>query len=163
MKPIIYSLILTALVFSCSNAKTEQADNSQQPKANTTTGTQSNVISDYMALKDAFVQSDIQTVKSLALDLVKTLEVQNVKIEIIEAARSIASNEDLDQQRIAFKTVTDGLIEEWQSNDAQTIYVQYCPMAFDNTGANWLSLSEEIRNPYFGDKMLTCGRVEKTL
>jgi Cu(I)/Ag(I) efflux system membrane fusion protein len=35
-------------------------------------------------------------------------------------------------------------------------------MAFD-TGAYWISDSKEIRNPYFGDAMLTCGEVKKEL
>jgi Cu(I)/Ag(I) efflux system membrane fusion protein len=40
-----------------------------------------------------------------------------------------------------------------------TVYVQHCPMADDNRGADWLSLEKEIRNPYFGSMMLTCGEV----
>ena len=36
-------------------------------------------------------------------------------------------------------------------------------MANDNNGADWLSSEEEIRNPYFGDKMLTCGLVKTTI
>jgi hypothetical protein len=36
-------------------------------------------------------------------------------------------------------------------------------MAFNNTGGFWLSDSKTIRNPYFGDKMLTCGQVRETL
>jgi Cu(I)/Ag(I) efflux system membrane fusion protein len=36
-------------------------------------------------------------------------------------------------------------------------------MAFNNEGAYWLSDSEQIRNPYFGDKMLTCGVVKEKL
>ena len=43
------------------------------------------------------------------------------------------------------------------------IYVQHCPMADDNAGADWLSLDKEIRNPYFGDKMLKCGSVAETI
>jgi hypothetical protein len=43
------------------------------------------------------------------------------------------------------------------------LYVEYCPMAFDDKGASWLSSSKEIRNPYFGDKMLTCGEVKETI
>jgi hypothetical protein len=43
------------------------------------------------------------------------------------------------------------------------IYKQFCPMAFDNKGAYWLSSNEEIMNPYFGDKMLHCGKVEETV
>jgi hypothetical protein len=43
------------------------------------------------------------------------------------------------------------------------IYKQFCPMAFEGKGDYWYSTSSEIRNPYFGDKMLKCGRVEKVI
>jgi Cu(I)/Ag(I) efflux system membrane fusion protein len=36
-------------------------------------------------------------------------------------------------------------------------------MAFNNSGAYWLSDNATIRNPYFGDKMLSCGSVEEKL
>jgi Cu(I)/Ag(I) efflux system membrane fusion protein len=42
-----------------------------------------------------------------------------------------------------------------------TIYVQHCPMADNNKGADWLSKEKEIKNPYFGNSMLTCGEVTK--
>jgi hypothetical protein len=35
-------------------------------------------------------------------------------------------------------------------------------MALDNEGADWLALEEQIRNPYFGDKMMKCGLVKKS-
>ena len=41
------------------------------------------------------------------------------------------------------------------------LYHDHCPMAQDNKGAMWLSETKEIRNPYFGDKMMTCGSVER--
>ncbi len=41
----------------------------------------------------------------------------------------------------------------------QKVYYQYCPMAFNNKGAYWLSNQREILNPYFGNKMLKCGEV----
>ena len=41
-------------------------------------------------------------------------------------------------------------------------YLQYCPMALDNQGAYWISDEEEIRNPYFGDRMLRCGEIKDT-
>ena len=41
----------------------------------------------------------------------------------------------------------------------KTIYIQNCPMADDNSGADWLSYSDAIRNPYFGSAMLKCGSV----
>jgi len=45
----------------------------------------------------------------------------------------------------------------------QKLYWDYCPMAFDNNGAYWLSFEREIKNPYFGSKMLNCGSVEDSL
>jgi Cu(I)/Ag(I) efflux system membrane fusion protein len=39
------------------------------------------------------------------------------------------------------------------------IFVQKCPMANNNKGAFWLSINKEIRNPYYGEQMMTCGSV----
>ena len=43
------------------------------------------------------------------------------------------------------------------------LYLQYCPMANNDQGANWLSTYSEIRNPYFGDMMLKCGETQDTI
>jgi hypothetical protein len=45
----------------------------------------------------------------------------------------------------------------------QTVYREFCPMAFDNKGAYWLSNQEKIENPYLGKKMLDCGEVRETM
>lgn len=42
-----------------------------------------------------------------------------------------------------------------------TLYVLHCPMADSNKGADWLSTESEVRNPYFGSAMLTCGEVKR--
>jgi len=42
-----------------------------------------------------------------------------------------------------------------------TLYQQFCPM-YDG-GSAWLSMNEEIRNPYYGSKMLKCGKVQKEI
>ena len=36
-------------------------------------------------------------------------------------------------------------------------------MAFNNEGGFWFSEEKEIMNPYFGDKMLHCGSIQKTI
>ncbi|RYF87461.1 MAG: DUF3347 domain-containing protein, partial [Chitinophagaceae bacterium] len=41
---------------------------------------------------------------------------------------------------------------------SQPIYLQYCPMK----KASWLSSEKQIRNPYYGSSMLTCGEVTET-
>ncbi|MNG29248.1 hypothetical protein D3C84_1146450 [compost metagenome] len=55
-----------------------------------------------------------------------------------------------------------GLLKKAGMADAE-LYVHYCPMAFDNKGAVWISTTKEVRNPYFGEKMLKCGEVKETI
>ena len=41
------------------------------------------------------------------------------------------------------------------------LYQQFCPM-YDK-GSAWLSTSNEVKNPYYGSKMLKCGKVQKEI
>jgi hypothetical protein len=45
----------------------------------------------------------------------------------------------------------------------QTLYKDFCPMANDNKGAFWISEIKEIKNPYLGKKMSTCGEVKEEI
>lgn len=81
-----------------------------------------------------------------------------------EAAGMIASTSDIEEQREHFNTLSDNIIEMTESFGLgiDTVYRQFCPMAFNDQGAFWLSESSEILNPYFGDMMLRCGEVKQT-
>lgn len=70
---------------------------------------------------------------------------------------------DIDQSRQSFHQLSQALteaIERFGFAGTDSVYVLYCPMAFDNTGARWLQDSKDVLNPYFGEMMLTCGSVE---
>lgn len=43
------------------------------------------------------------------------------------------------------------------------LYKVYCSMYNDNKGAYWLSDNKEIKNPYYGANMLTCGEIQEEL
>lgn len=45
----------------------------------------------------------------------------------------------------------------------QAVYLAYCPMAFQDTGASWLQDQEDILNPYFGAQMLRCGEMKRRI
>lgn len=83
--------------------------------------------------------------------------------ELDKNSRIIEASADIILQRQAFSALTQSLTSSIRyfglNNDK--VYYQYCPMAFNNKGDYWLSDTEEIRNPYFGDEMLTCGNVEE--
>ena len=43
------------------------------------------------------------------------------------------------------------------------LYKDFCPMYNNKKGAIWLSEKKEIKNPYYGKKMLTCGSVKEEI
>jgi Protein of unknown function (DUF3347). len=75
-------------------------------------------------------------------------------------------DETCEIKRVHFEKVSNGIIQFVKTielKDSLTIYFQYCPMALNDKGAYWLSNSAEVRNPYFGKKMLECGEVVETI
>jgi hypothetical protein len=76
----------------------------------------------------------------------------------------IAATADLEKQRAHFAALSTKAYELAKSFDAgKTVYRGHCPMALDDKGAMWLSESKEIKNPYYGEKMLECGTVEEVI
>ena len=75
----------------------------------------------------------------------------------------VASAEDA---RTRFKRMSEGVIalqRRFGHEGNETWHVAYCPMAFDNTGAEWLQRGTTISNPYFGSKMLRCGEIRNVV
>lgn len=72
---------------------------------------------------------------------------------------------DIGPLRKAFQNVSATMIEMTGTFTplSETIYVQHCPMADNNKGADWLSTFKEIKNPYFGSSMLSCGEVKEEI
>ena len=69
----------------------------------------------------------------------------------------------LDSLRWQFGEVSNILKEifrEYEYKEDPKLFLSFCPMAFDNKGGYWLQDSEDIKNPYFGAKMLKCGEVK---
>lgn len=84
--------------------------------------------------------------------------------EISTATKKIGTAKNLVAQREHFATLSQSIIEmtEYFGLEKNMVYMDYCPMAFNNKGAYWLSEFIEIKNPYFGDEMLDCGEVLAT-
>ena len=81
-------------------------------------------------------------------------------------ARETAAVESIADRRTTFKPLSDALIDLVRAHGIDAIgnaYVVHCPMAFGDAGADWLSAKPEVLNPYYGDRMLTCGTVTDTL
>ncbi|EAP86699.1 efflux RND transporter periplasmic adaptor subunit [Croceibacter atlanticus] len=128
----------------------------------------------YLKMKDALVESDAGQVSNFAKATSKKLKEISTsdlgKMEkqhltkSIEMLDAIATNENLENQRAHFVILNENIVPIAMNIENSTnYYVQKCPMANNNKGAVWLSTEEEIRNPYYGDAMLTCGSVIDSL
>jgi Cu(I)/Ag(I) efflux system membrane fusion protein len=111
-------------------------------------------------IRVALSKVDLALLKDEALmDWMGSLKILNENLE------RIGSSTDLTIQRQAFSSFSNGLYKSLKEFGAGGIIVYYvqCPMANDNAGAYWLSDTKEIRNPYLGNEMLTCGKVKETI
>ncbi len=98
--------------------------------------------------------------------LISVLKNEGDKPDLIPMTEAILTMDNIENQRKAFEKLSEAvytLAKDSEFGDGTTIYKQYCPMAFGNKGAFWLSESKEIMNPYFGNKMLHCGKVVETI
>ena len=82
-----------------------------------------------------------------------------------ESLSSIIKSSGLEQERKAFQALSKDIYDAIKTFGVmnKTVYYQFCPMFDNNKGGYWLSETEEIRNPYFGKNMLSCGETEETL
>lgn len=85
--------------------------------------------------------------------------------KLANAAAKIIAAPDIEAQRTAYSALSDDFINLVKKSGLKsgTLYVDFCPMAMNDKGGYWLSANKEIKNPYFGDKMMTCGEVKETI
>jgi hypothetical protein len=84
--------------------------------------------------------------------------------DLKEDAEQISETKDIPNQRNHFISLSKNIYSVIKISKLETpIYYQFCPMANKGKGANWLSLENKIKNPYYGNQMLTCGKVVETI
>ncbi|MEP2025391.1 MAG: DUF3347 domain-containing protein [Reichenbachiella sp.] len=118
----------------------------------------------YEKLRDALVATDFETAKTFAAELSEALKEDESTWQQASIADGIMNASEIETARAVFselnnsmESVFEGAVESGEINKC------FCPMALDNAGASWFSTTKEIKNPYFGDKMLKCGVVKKTI
>lgn len=129
------------------------------------------VLKAYLKMKDAFVSSDAKQVSNFSQEALKGLnslpldglgDMEKVHMsKSIEMLRAIAQSDNLEKQRAHFVLLNENMVPIAINVNgiSPTLYVQKCPMANNNMGAVWLSTERDIRNPYYGAQMLSCGSI----
>lgn len=128
-------------------------------------------VNPYLKMKDAFVVSEAKNVSTFAKATLE--EIQSIseselgKMEkshlskIKSMLTAIAENDDIENQRKHFVVLNNNMVPIIMNVDGiePQVFIQKCPMANTNKGAFWISADREIRNPYYGEQMITCGSV----
>jgi polyhydroxyalkanoate synthesis regulator phasin len=90
-------------------------------------------------------------------------ELKDIIEDATEHAEHIAKS-PIDHQREHFDVLSKDVIDLIAiTGTDKTLYIDFCQMYNNNKGAQWLSESKEIKNPYYGSKMMTCGSVQKEI
>ncbi len=158
------------------------ANSSEAEERNIEASTQKNeatsgIIDSYLQIKNALVKDSndgaAEGGKALLtafseFDMSGLTEDQHKEyMEILEDAKEQAEHivkSPIDHQREHFEVLSTDI------NDLialvgtdKTLYQDFCPMANDGNGAIWLSEIKDIKNPFYGSKMLKCGKVQKQI
>lgn len=178
MKPLLQLTLIFFVLISCKNetAKTEKIDQTEveskeakkefhheageitvafnEPRIDS-------LFASYITLKTALINTNSKVSADAASELLTAYSNLGVEEELFTRAMKLVEAKDIETQRSIFSEVTADVETLLSGNiSSGALYKQFCPMAFNNTGAFWLSESDEIANPYFGDKMYRCGVVK---
>ncbi len=187
---IIFAIVVgTLMIWSCKDNKSEE--NKPMEMTNETTAVTppiekisydfegsertSEIVNAYLKIKNALVADDEDSAKeagNLALKALENFDIRNLNAEqqkkinsLISVATTNAkdiSNNDIKRQRKAFKQLSEEMTKIIAIAGTNTkLYEQFCPMY--ERGSIWLSAEQDIKNPFYGNKMLTCGTVKKEI
>ncbi|WFB34442.1 efflux RND transporter periplasmic adaptor subunit [Kiritimatiellota bacterium B12222] len=117
----------------------------------------------YLKMQTALSQDELPKAKAQAKAM---MELTGHRGALSELLHHMTAAENIDSFR---KPYFDHLsqafiaaIADSPAQEIQPLYRMNCPMVYGNTGADWLQATDELRNPYFGSAMLSCGEITET-
>ncbi len=165
---------LSVLTISC-NQTTEKTSSEEAKQTKETSAAAGNIkfkdaktseaFMHYHELRDALSKDNMTNAKEHADALGKELATLNGCEPTAITAKTIGNAKSIKEQRDAFVTLNKDLVPFFKAAPVESgkAFVAFCPMANDNKGAYWLSTAKEIKNPYYGEEMISCGEVKETI
>ncbi len=188
---IKYVIFISICLVSCNSGKPAGEHENTEPAIQESAGLPAGfsasfgtILESYYTLRDALVAGDVAASDKAAAQLISASEALNLGdlkpsdpdnliiptaqtyVSGIESeSKGLTGEEDIESRRKAFQMITANLYDLSRTvrYDGDKIYLLHCPMAFNNAGADWLSATTDINNPYFGSKMLKCGFVKDSV
>ena len=131
---------------------------------------------DYFELKDALTKDNFSGAQKTIAKFENSLSKINMNLfkgdahkiwmkyhtELKKNTLHAAHIKDIKEMRKSFIPISNVMIAMTKSFSPlkESSYIQFCPMANSDKGANWLSKENKVANPYFGASMLKCGEVK---
>lgn len=135
------------------------------------------VVTAYLNVARALSRDDFEAVQTAATRLSAAVEkasLRDVPLPVglawnrqqralQRATVQLNAAQDLAQARTTLQPLTEALeagVQALPEGTVGTLFRAFCPMAFNDRGATWLSRDDQIRNPYFGSTMFRCGEIQ---
>lgn len=187
MKQLIKQIMPLAIIFlltSCGNNQSNQKKQESHENHNMAAATreqsiteQSNAIATikddklnaiyehYIHLTTALTNGNVAEAKIASNAIETGANILKGGTSIAASAAKITAAPNIEVQRATYEKLSIDMIDFVKKAGVLNgeLYVEFCPMALNDKGAAWLSSSKEIRNPYFGKKMLNCGEIKETI
>jgi hypothetical protein len=134
------------------------------------------IVADYLKIKNALA-SDNAADASLGADRLFAdlkMDLKHSGFDVEQQAFIVKDEDDLKEnaqhinkaandighQREHFVMLSEDIADLIRAFGSKTcLYTDHCPMADDQNGANWISETRQIRNPYLGNVNISCGTV----
>jgi len=147
---LLLALAVIAVPLASSSAQEKKVDALMEPVKS--------VLDHYLAIQKELAKDSIKGVDEHANAIAKAVKGDEMKMlspDVAKQADTLAAAKDIKAARAAFKPLSASLVKYLADNKAGkgTYHEAWCPMA----KASWLQTEKEIRNPYYGKSMLTCG------
>ncbi len=192
MKNIFFGIAIAAISFTACNSSTNKSNESSNTSSDTTQATsQTNteaktatpineIVSGYLHIKNALANDNGNDAANGGKEIVTVIgkidkasftekqkkAFEDVADDVKENAEHIGDNAGkIDHQREHFDMLSQDMYDLVKAfgGELQILYKDYCPMYNNGKGAIWISETKEIRNPYLGKKMPTCGSVKEEI
>ncbi|MDQ8198989.1 efflux RND transporter periplasmic adaptor subunit [Pelagicoccus enzymogenes] len=127
-------------------------------------GSASQIVNHYLAMQSALAGDDLEEAKNAANAMMK---VTGHSGDLPDLLHDMLAADDIDAfRRPHFEKLSNAFIAAAKTDAnafEQPLTIMHCPMVYPDRGADWLQGDLNLKNPYFGAMMLTCGEVKGTL
>ena len=162
----VLTVLIVFLLIACSEKKEKKQEKTEVKQTEVATNIKNPFMKQYFVLQNKLARDKFDGNAEIIANLEKELmniELEN-KSDFETAIKSLKEASDINEQRKHFEVLSDLAYSYVKSNQLEAdIYQMHCPMAFNNKGASWLQSDKYLLNPYYGSRMLRCGKVTETI